>query len=88
MLVKYEKSFLRDIKAIKDRDIKRDLEKLILDVKTADSLHEINQLKKIAGHKGYYRIRIRNYRVGIKVEGNTLIFIRVLPRKDIYRYFP
>jgi mRNA interferase RelE/StbE len=88
VLVKYEKSFLRDIKAIKDRDIKRDLEKLILDVKTADSLHEINQLKKIAGHKGYYRIRIRNYRVGIKVEGNTLIFIRVLPRKDIYRYFP
>ena len=88
MLVKYEKSFLRDIKAIKDPDIKRDLEKLILDVKTADSLHEINQLKKIAGHKGYYRIRIRNYRVGIKVEGNTLIFIRVLPRKDIYRYFP
>ncbi|OAG27544.1 type II toxin-antitoxin system RelE family toxin [Thermodesulfatator autotrophicus] len=88
MLVEYERSFLRDIKAIKDRNIKKDLENLILHVKKADSLHEIGQLKKISGYKDYYRIRIRNYRIGIKLKGETLIFIRVLPRKDIYRYFP
>jgi len=85
VLVKYERSFLRDLKAIKDSNIKRDLERLILQVKKADSLQEISHLKKIAGYKDYYRLKIRNYRIGIKLEEKTLIFVRVLPRRDIYK---
>jgi mRNA interferase RelE/StbE len=36
----------------------------------------------------YYRIRLGDYRVGLKIENNTVCFVRFLHRKDIYRYFP
>jgi len=44
--------------------------------------------KKIEGYEAYYRLRIGDYRLGIKLAGNTLELIRFLHRKDIYRRFP
>ncbi len=39
--------------------------------------------------KGYrYRIRVSDYRVGIEVNGNEIEVMRVLHRKEFYRYFP
>jgi mRNA interferase RelE/StbE len=40
------------------------------------------------GSREYFRIRIGDFRLGLKLEGDTLVFIRFLNRKDIYRYFP
>lgn len=37
---------------------------------------------------GHFRSRIGDFRMGAKLEGDTLVFIRFLNRKDIYRYFP
>jgi len=39
--VRFENSFLRDVKAIKDRTAKSDLERLLGSVKEVDSLSEI-----------------------------------------------
>jgi len=86
--VRFENSFLRDVKAIKDQTAKRDLERLLIKVKEVESLSEIQGVKKIKGYRDYYRIKIKNYRVGIKLQGSVVIFVRVLSRKDIYRYFP
>ena len=61
---------------------------LIEDVEKASSLSEVASLKKLHGRGAYYRIRIGNYRVGIALEEDALIFVRVLHRRDIYRYFP
>ena len=36
----------------------------------------------------YFRIRIGDFRIGLRLENDTLIFVRCLNRKDIYRYFP
>ena len=36
----------------------------------------------------YYRIRIGDYRIGIKGEGDVIVLMRVMHRKDIYRVFP
>lgn len=36
----------------------------------------------------YYRIRIGNYRLGLKQEQDTLTLLRFMHRKDIYTYFP
>jgi mRNA interferase RelE/StbE len=49
---------------------------------------EIPHLKKLQGFKSVYRIRIGDYRIGIFIDGNTVQFVRVLNRKDIYKYFP
>jgi mRNA interferase RelE/StbE len=44
--------------------------------------------KKLVGTKEYYRMRIGDYRVGFKIDGSTVVFMRVLHRKEIYKYFP
>ncbi len=36
----------------------------------------------------YYRIRVGDYRIGVEVVGDEILFVRILHRKDIYRYFP
>jgi mRNA-degrading endonuclease RelE of RelBE toxin-antitoxin system len=35
-----------------------------------------------------YRICIGNYRLGIEVNGELIEVMRVLHRRDFYRYFP
>lgn len=36
----------------------------------------------------FYRIRIREYLLGLEVEDGTVTMIRCLHRKEVYRYFP
>ena len=40
------------------------------------------------GYPLYYKMRFGVYRVGLKLENDTVIFERALHRKDIYRYYP
>jgi len=35
-----------------------------------------------------YRIRVGNYRIGIEIQGDKVEIMRVLNRKEFYRYFP
>ncbi|MCK5057371.1 MAG: type II toxin-antitoxin system RelE/ParE family toxin [Candidatus Aminicenantes bacterium] len=84
----YLESFERDIRKLKEKKIKTALLELIDYMKESGSLIEIKSLKKIKGEKKFYRIRVGDYRLGVKIEGETVTFIRFLHRKDIYRYFP
>jgi mRNA interferase RelE/StbE len=36
----------------------------------------------------FYRIRIWDYRIGLKLEWNKIILLRIRNRKDIYNIFP
>jgi mRNA interferase RelE/StbE len=40
------------------------------------------------GSANFYRVRIGDYRMGVIGEGDTVEFVRCLPRRDLYRYFP
>ncbi len=84
----FRKSFARDLKKIKDEDILERVREVVEEVESATNLQGIGNLKKMAGTADFYRIRIGNYRIGIVVEGNTIEFVRCLPRRDLYRYFP
>lgn len=68
--------------------MKRQLLEVISEVENSKNLSEIEHVKKLRGVENYYRIRIGDYRLGLKVENNIVIFVRFLDRKDIYRYFP
>ncbi|MFY7840511.1 MAG: type II toxin-antitoxin system RelE family toxin [Lacibacter sp.] len=61
---------------------------LIDELETATTLSEISNCKKLTGFKNAYRIRIGEYRVGLFFEKNSIDLVRVLPRKEMYRYFP
>ena len=45
-------------------------------------------LKKISGTTDFYRIRVGDYRIGIVAGDDEAEFVRCLPRRDLYRYFP
>jgi mRNA interferase RelE/StbE len=84
----FRKSFVKDLQRLHDQSVRARVSQVILQVEQARSLSEISQLKKLRGSERYYRIQIGSYRVGVVIEGDTVIFVRVLPRKDIYRRFP
>lgn len=49
---------------------------------------EIKNIKKMEKGDNYYRIRIGDFRLGLKIDQKEAIFIRLLNRKDIYKFFP
>ncbi len=61
---------------------------LISTLDEAKSLSEINHVKKLSGFKNYYRIRIGQYRVGLKEEKPKVILICCMERSQIYKVFP
>ena len=89
MRTEFKKSFARDLQARKnDKKFLDSVKEIIEHVEHADTLGDISNLKKLKGESNYYRIRFGNYRIGVRVQGNQVNFIRALHRKDIYRYFP
>ena len=90
MKTEFLASFLKDIRSIKEKWLLYRLEQFIISVETADDLSQIPNLKKLKGKKNkfYYRSRIGNYRVGLIIEKDTVVLVRFLNRKEIYRYFP
>ncbi|MEA3360585.1 MAG: type II toxin-antitoxin system RelE/ParE family toxin [Thermodesulfobacteriota bacterium] len=87
MRTDFRKSFTRDLRRRKNNsEFLGRVKDVIEDVELAETNSRITSLKKLKGD--YYRIRFGNYRIGIKIEDDLVIFIRALHRKDIYRYFP
>ncbi|MEK6754371.1 MAG: type II toxin-antitoxin system RelE/ParE family toxin [Chloroflexota bacterium] len=88
MELEFRDSFLKDVNHIKEAAVKKKIATVITEAKSASSLPAIRNVKKMEGSDNYYRVRIGDYRIGVKLQGKTLIFLRCLHRKDIYRYFP
>jgi|APGre2960657404_1045060.scaffolds.fasta_scaffold143606_2 mRNA interferase RelE/StbE len=88
MRIEVQKSFEKDVENISDTKLAIQLNTIIEDLENCKSLIEIKNLKKLKGKGNYYRIRIGNYRLGLKLEEETITLLRFLNRKDIYTYFP
>mgnify|MGYP006357382697 FL=1 len=88
MDLEFRERFLKDVNHIREKDVKMKVAAVITEVKAASSLSAIRNVKKMEGSQNYYRIRIGDYRIGVKAQDRILVFLRCLHRKDIYRYFP
>ena len=89
MKVLYAKALLKDLEAVSRKPaVKKRLSKLIETLKAIDTLDELRHIKKIEGYDCYYRLRIGDYRLGLKISEDTVELIRFLHRRDIYRRFP
>lgn len=88
MIVKIDKSFVKDVEKINSSSINEKLSRIILGIQKASKVSEISNLKKLHGTKNYYRIRMGDYRISIIIFKEEVQMVRVLHRKDIYKYFP
>ena len=89
MKTEYFPSFTKDLKKLKKISTYLEIKNLVFQtIPDCQNITEIKSLKKIKGHKNAYRIRIGDYRIGVFIQKETVIFSRVLHRRDVYRYFP
>ncbi|GLI35757.1 type II toxin-antitoxin system RelE family toxin [Desulforhabdus amnigena] len=88
MKVEFRASFARDLKRVRDKELHRQVQKVIEETESAQTLSDIANLKKLRVKGHYYRIKLGDYRIGMSVVDGTIIFVRFLHRSDIYRYFP
>lgn len=89
MIVKIDKSFQKDIGKINDPKVRQSIIEIITSVQEAENLSLITNLKKLTGYKDLYRIRLGNYRIGLRLtDDREFIFIRFLHRKEIYNRWP
>ena len=88
MIATFRKSFMRDLKKVKDRALVGRVRAAIEQVEAAAQLQAIGDLKKLSGTDNCYRIRVGEYRIGVTIEGDIVEFVRCLPRPDLYRFFP
>jgi mRNA interferase RelE/StbE len=84
----FKKSFARDLKQIQDKALLNRLREVMQEIEAATSIQDLAGIKKIARESSHYRLRLGDYRLGLIVEGDTATLVRILHRKDIYRYFP
>lgn len=85
MKVVFDKSFSKSLGIIKDNTVLNTIESIII---FCESTKSIPNLKKLKGYRDYYRIKSGSYRISLELEQDTLRFITVLHRKDIYKKFP
>ena len=88
MKTEFRKSFEKDLKNIKDSNLLERVKLVIEEIENAVDLQEINNLKMMKTASNYYRIRVGNYRIGLSINNDLVTLVRILHRKEIYRYFP
>ncbi len=88
MKVTFDQKFYKRLSKIKDKDLLSKVRRAILNAEAAATVHEILHFKKLESSGEYYRMRIGDYRIGIELIGNTLCFITIAHRNDIYKLFP
>ena len=85
MEVVYLRQALKDVNKIKNDKLKSKIFQVVTDLKMAENLSEIKNVKPMSGHSDAYRIRIGNYRLGVFYSEETITIARFVKREDIIR---
>ena len=65
MKTHFKRSFVRDLKRVRDKRVKERIKEAIELVEQSRHLGEIANIKKLRGTDRYYRIRLGDYRIGL-----------------------
>ena len=88
MQIEITKKFGKQVVKCQDEKVRARLSAFIKTIAAAQNLSEIKNLKKLKGHKEFYRIRMGEYRIGIAFRDKKIILAAFDRRSDIYKYFP
>ncbi len=88
MKVSFDKSFHKRLIRIQDKQVLAKVKQAILHAEEAGIVQQIPNIRKLEGFKTFYRIRVGDYRIGIELRKDTISFITIADRKEIYKRFP
>ncbi|MBI1768558.1 MAG: type II toxin-antitoxin system RelE/ParE family toxin [Bacteroidetes bacterium] len=81
MKIAIDRSFERDIKKL-PKQVQLQAKEIIIKIQASTGLSDFNPVK-MEGSKNAFRIRTGNYRIGFYLEGDLIVFSRMLDRKEI-----
>ena len=89
MKVIYTKTFLKDLSKVFPDKRRKQIEKFVfVELPGLSSIESAGNIEQMTGFKNYYKVRFGDFRVGMNKNDNTIEVLRVLNRKEIYKYFP
>ena len=88
MKIIFKEQFVKQVDKLVDKKLKSEILEIVSKIEIYKSAAEIRNIKKLKGYKDFHRIRIGDYRIGIKIENETVTFAAFHHRKDIYKHFP
>jgi mRNA-degrading endonuclease RelE of RelBE toxin-antitoxin system len=87
--VHYRQAFLKDLRKLNRQPVyNRLFEIAFTTLPEAKTLNDVTNVKTMTGYPNRYRIRVGEYRIGVEVQGDQVEVMRVLHRREFYRYFP
>ncbi len=89
MKVIYTKTFLKDLSKVFPDKRRKQIEKFVfVELPGLSSIESAGNIEQMTGFKNYYKVRFGDFRVGMNKNDDTIEVLRVLNRKEIYKYFP
>lgn len=88
MKTAYRKKFLKELSQLPLKTRTQIEQFTFEDIPNSSSISENKKIERLKSYKNFFKVRFGNYRVGLRIENNEIIFERVLHRKEIYKYFP
>ena len=88
MEIVYRKKFLKELSQISSAHKTRIEQFVFEQFPSGETIYSTEKLERLKGYPGYFKIRFGDYRIGLRIAGNEIIFERILHRKDIYRFYP
>ncbi len=70
MEIAFNKTFLKDLDLQHDNALAKKLERIIQQIKNAENISQIQQLKKLKGSENNYRIKTGDYRIDLYIKDN------------------
>lgn len=88
MEVEYTPAFSRDLKRERNAELRRRVQQVIDELKAAPTVAAVRGAVRVTAPGRYYRIRVGDFRLGFALEGDRVVLLRFMHRRDIYRFFP
>ncbi len=80
MEIRYHNQFNRDLRRLRNPSLAAQIEQIIEELKAASTIRDVHGVSRMTNSGEHYRIRIREYRLGITMDGETAVLRRFLPR--------
>lgn len=88
MKIEFSKKFAKQFRVLTDQHLRDKIVRVIKECESCSSTNDISNFKKLKVFKNAYRIKVNEYRIGIMLESNSVIFVSFYHRREFYRFFP
>lgn len=87
--VRHSRALLKELSRLPE-NVRTRVEAIAFGQEIREDPYLSGKSQKLTGYQIYYKIRIGDYRIGLRIvaQDNVVDFLHVLHRRDIYRKFP